>query len=154
MYFRLHFQTHAYVIHYLFIDIKTDIFKLIKMVLVDLRFNIFMWFLFRSYFIIFFQDNLIHCMINNSIVLLMYLKFIFVRGIIPTVLSNPAFSILGNKVSQDVELIWWMTGAMYETSFFVYILWMICIFFMCLPALSLISEYLIEEVASLLIFLL
>ena len=91
-----------------------------------------MWFLFSTYFIIFLQDDLIHCMVNNRIFILLYVKFISVCGIVPTVLSRPTFSILRNKISQDPSFIWLMPGSTYETCGFGSILKMIYISFFAL----------------------
>ena len=48
-----------------FLVIKTHIVNMIWIVLIDLRFNIFMCFLFRIYCIIFLQEDFIHCLVNK-----------------------------------------------------------------------------------------
>ena len=64
-----------------------------------------MCFSFRTYFIINPQDDFIQCMINNENFLLMSVKFIYSRGIMPTVLSGPAFRIIKTKIYQDLAFI-------------------------------------------------
>ena len=111
----------------LFFFIKTHILNIIYIVLIDFRINVLLCFSFSTYFIILLKDYLIHCMINKIIVLFLSVKFIYICGIIPTVLSRNSFRILISKVSQDLALIWWMTSFMDKTSVFGSILWMIYI---------------------------
>ena len=75
----------------LFLVIKIHIFNLIYIVFIDIRFNIFMCFLLRTYFIIFFQEDFTHCMVNNIIVLFLTVKSISIFWTVPTVLSTPNF---------------------------------------------------------------
>ena len=93
-----------------------------------------MWFRFIAYFIIFLQDNFIHCMINNIIFLFLSVKFIHFRSIMPAVLSRTDFIMLKTKVPQDFAFIWLITEAVYETSLFRYIIWMIYIPFSVLSS--------------------
>ena len=61
-----------------------------------------MCFSFSTYFIIFLQDDIIYYMINNSIVILLSVKFIFRCRLMPAVLSRPAFIILMYNVMNIV----------------------------------------------------
>ena len=99
-----------------FLVIKTYIVNLIQIILIYIRLNIFMCFIFSTYFIIFVQKDFIHCMINDSIFLLLYVKFISGRGIVLVVLGRDAFRVLRTILPQYLALIWWMHGAMDETS--------------------------------------
>ena len=87
----------------LFLFIKTNIFNLVYIVIIDIRLNIFMWFRFSTYFIIFLQNDLIHCMINNIIVLLLFVTFISSCGIMPTVLRRPDFKTNRNKYPKTLH---------------------------------------------------
>ena len=68
-------------------------------------------------------------MVINSIVLFLPVKFISVCRIFPEVLSRPTIGILRTKVSQDLAVIRWMSGDMYETNGFVSILHVVYIYF-------------------------
>ena len=56
----------------------------------------------------FMQENLTNWNINNIIIILLSVKFIYWYVIVPVVLSRPNFSILRIKVSQDLAFIWWI----------------------------------------------
>ena len=119
MYFWVRFQTYAYAILYFLSFHQDSYYKYhLDYYHLDFRLNVFMWFSFRTYFIIFLQDYFIHWMINNRIVLLMYVKFISSRRVMTAVLSRPGSRILRNKVSQDLSFFWWMSEAMDEISVF------------------------------------
>ena len=109
------------------ISIKTYIINLKYITLINTRINIFMCFSLSTYFIIFQQDNLIHCIINNTTVILLSVKFTSSHGIISAVLSRPDFRKLRSIVSQDISSIWGIPRAMDETSVFGSIIWMIYI---------------------------
>ena len=99
---------------FFFCIIKNHIIDLIHLVIIKIRFNIFIWFPPNTYFSVSLQEYIINCNVNKRIILLMTVKFISVFGIVPAVLSRPTFSIFRTKVSQDLALIWWMPGAMDE----------------------------------------
>ena len=92
---------------------------------IDLRFNIYVWFILVTYFIISFKEYSIHCVVNNSIVLLLPVKFPSVLGVVPAVLGKPTFSILITKFSLDLAFFWWIHGDKYETYGLWSILWII-----------------------------
>ena len=94
-------------------------------IIVDFIINVFMCFNISTYFIILLYNYIIHCMINNIIILLLSVKFIFSCGFMNAVLNRLAFLILRTKVSQDLTFIWWMPRAMDETIVFGSIIWMI-----------------------------
>ena len=100
---------------FFFCVFNTHISNLIQFVLINLSFDIFMFSLLNTYFLILLQENFIHFTFNNSIILLLPIKFSPICGIVPAVFSSPTFSILRTKVSQDLAFIWWITGAMDET---------------------------------------
>ena len=128
MYFKYCIQTHAYVFQVLFYVFKTHIVDLINFTLIKIRFNVFMCFLLSTCFIIFMQDDFIHCNVNNSIILLMPGKFLSWYGIGPFFLIRSTFTTLRKKFSQDLAFIWWMPGAMYESGGFGLTLWLVYIF--------------------------
>ena len=101
---------------------------MIKFVLMKIRLNIFRCFVCSTYFLIFMQQDFILCTINNSILLLLSVKFLSWYGIVPTVLVRSDFNIIRTKCSQDLLFIRWMPGAMYETGFWL-TLWVSYIFF-------------------------
>ena len=105
---------------------------MVYIILIDLKFNICMCFLFSTYYIILLQYDYILCMVNDIIFLLLTVKFPFVCGIVPTVLSRPNFSMLRNKVYQYLAFVWLIPGAMYDTYRFGYIIHMIYISFSAL----------------------
>ena len=105
MYFRVRIKTHAYAVQFLFLVINTHIVDLIQLVHIKIRFNIFILFLFSTYFIIFLQEDFINYTLNNSIIPLLTVKFLPDCRIVPAVLSRPAFSVLRTKVSQDPALV-------------------------------------------------
>ena len=88
-----------------------------------------MFFLFSTNFIIFLQEYFIQCMVLNSTFLLLPVKFLSVCRIVPVVLSRPTCIILKTKFSQDISLIWWMTGSIYDKCGFLYISWVVYISF-------------------------
>ena len=94
---------------------KTHIIYLIRFVPIKIRFNIFMCSLFINYFLVLLQYYFINCTFNNSISLLMSVKFISVCRIAPTVLIMPSFVILRTEVSHDLAFVWWITGDVEET---------------------------------------
>ena len=57
--------------------------NMVYIVLIDFWINVFMWFRLSTYFIILLKDNLIHFMINNKIVLLIYVNSFLVLGSYP-----------------------------------------------------------------------
>ena len=85
--------------------------------------------LFSTYFIILLQEGFIHCMINNGVVIFLYVKFLYVFKILPVVPSRPTFIILKTKVSQDIGCVRWIPGDMDDTCGFGSILRMIYISF-------------------------
>ena len=97
---------------------KAHIFDLIHFVLIKIRFNIFMWSFLITYFLVFLQEDFIHWNVNNSIIILLPVKYIYVCGIVLVVLIRNDFSILITKVSQGLAFIWWMIRDMDETSGF------------------------------------
>ena len=97
---------------FFFCIINTHIIDLIHLVLIKIRFNIFIWFPPNTYFSVSLHEYIINCTVNKRIILLMTVKFISVCGIVSVVLSRPTFNILRTKVSQDLALIWRMPGAM------------------------------------------
>ena len=99
---------------FLFCVFKNHIVDMIQLVLIKIRFNIFMWSLFSTYFLVFLQEYFINCNVNNIIILLVPVKYISVCRIVPTVLSRPTFRILRTKVSQEHAFILWITRAMDE----------------------------------------
>ena len=117
-----------------FFVIKTHIINLIYIVLIKIRLNIFMCFLFSTYFIIFLQEKWIHCFFNNSIVLFLPVKYISVLRIVSAVIIMPNFSILRDKVSQDLVFIWWIHSTMYGACGFGSILWIIYAYFTALSS--------------------
>ena len=82
----------------LFIVIKNHTVNMIYIILIELRFNIFMCFSFRTYFIIFLKEDFIHCTIDNIIILLLSGKLFSSCRIMPAVLSRPSFRIIRTKV--------------------------------------------------------
>ena len=107
------------------ISIKTHIKNLKHITLINTGINIFMCFSLRTYFIIFQQDNLFHCIISNTNVILLSVKLTSSHGIIYAVLSRPDFRKLRSIVSQDISSIWWIPRAMDDASVFGSIIWMI-----------------------------
>ena len=60
--------------NFFFLVIKTHIVNLIQLVLIKIRFNIFMFFLFIAYLIIFLGEYFINCNVNNRIIILLPVK--------------------------------------------------------------------------------
>ena len=114
MYFLVFIQTHAYIIRDLFCIFKTHIIDLIQLVLIKIRFNVLMWSLLSTYFLVLLQEYFINCTVNDIIILLLSVKFPPVYDIVPVELSSPIFIILKTNVYKDLAFIWWMTGAMDE----------------------------------------
>ena len=75
----------------LFIVIKTQIINLILIILIDLISNIFICFSFITYFIIFLEVDFVHCLFNHKIALVLSVKFISGRVIMPAVISRYSF---------------------------------------------------------------
>ena len=98
---------------------KTNIVNLIKLVLIKTRLKNFSCFLQSTYYFILVQKYFIHCTTNNSIIILLPVKFISCYGIAPVALSRSYFDILRSKVSQDLAFILWRPGAMYKTGFWL-----------------------------------
>ena len=115
----------------LFIFIDTHIFNLVHIFLIKFKFSISMYFLFITNF--FLQEEFIHIMVNNRIVILPPVKLPSVCRIVPVILSRPIFIILRTKFSQDIVLILLMTGAVYETLGFGYLL---LIMYICFTAVE------------------
>ena len=92
------------------------------------RLNIFICLFLSTYFLVFMKEDFIHFTVNNSIIPLIYVKFISVCMNLPTVLSRPTFIILITKVSQDLAFVLWMPRAIDDTCGFGFILRMIYIF--------------------------
>ena len=69
-----------------------------------------MWFIFCNRFIVLLQNDLIKFMLNHSIVLLIYIKFLSSWGLLSTLLSRPAFIILVTEVSKNLTFICICTG--------------------------------------------
>ena len=97
-----HMLTPFYI---LFLVLKTRIVNLINVVTIIIRFNIFMCFLFCAYFNIFLQEDFIHFLFNNSIVILLPVNFFNACRVVPTVIIRPNFGIIRTKVSQELALI-------------------------------------------------
>ena len=127
MCFKFAFKRELRSLYTLFLVIKTHITNLVYIIIINIIFNILMCFSFSTNFINFLQDDIMHCMINNSIVLFLSVKYPFSCGVIPVVCSRPDFRILSTKVSQHLALISWIPGAMDNTSLFGSILRMIYI---------------------------
>ena len=62
---------------FLFLAITTHIVNNIYITLIDFIFNIFMCFIFSANSVILMQEYFIQCMIHNSIILLLCIKFSF-----------------------------------------------------------------------------
>ena len=105
MYFELYFKRMLTSFCIFFLFIKTHIINLVYIVLINFNINVFMCFSFSTYFIVLLWDDLIYCMINNSIFLFLTVKFIFSCGVITAVLSRLDFIILRTKFSQDLAFI-------------------------------------------------
>ena len=75
--FKLTFKRRLTSFKFLFCVFKTHIFNLIQIVLVKIRFNISMCFIFITDFLVFPQDYSINRIIKSSIILLLLVKFLF-----------------------------------------------------------------------------
>ena len=84
---------------------KTYIVVLIQLVIIKIRFNIFMCSLLTTYFSDFMHEYFINCIVNNIIILLLPVKFLSIWRIVPPVRSMPTFSIIRTKFSRDLTLI-------------------------------------------------
>ena len=84
---------------FLFCVFKTHNVDLIQLVLIKIRFNIFMCSLLSTYFLIFLQEYFINCTVNDIIFLLLPVKFISVCGIVPAVFSRPTLMYGNDKNS-------------------------------------------------------
>ena len=96
---------HSYFLQGFFCVIKTHIVDMIDFDLIKIRFNIFVCSILSTYFLVFFQEDFINYTVNNSIILLIPIKFISWCGIVTAVLSRPTFIILGTNFSQDLSFI-------------------------------------------------
>ena len=103
--FKLEFKHTLMSFRFFFFVINTHIVNLIDFSFIKIRFNIFVCFLLSTYFLVFMKDDFIHCTVNNSIILFLYVKFISWFSIVPVVLSRCTFNILRTKVSQDLAFI-------------------------------------------------
>ena len=86
--------------NFFFCVFKTHVVNLIQLVLIIIRFDIFMWSFLRNYFLLFLKEYFINSNVNSIIITLLPGKFLSVFGIVPVVLSMPNFSILRTRVSQ------------------------------------------------------
>ena len=127
--FKFTFKRTLMSFKFFFCVFKKHIVDLIHFILIKTRFNIFMWSSIITYFLVLIQEYLINCTVNNSIIIFLNVKFISVCVIMPAVLSRPNFTIIRTKVSQDLEFILWIPGAMVETCGFGPTLWIVYISF-------------------------
>ena len=104
-FFEFKFKCTLMPFNILFYFHKTHIINLIQIFIIKIRSNIFMCFLFSTYYNILLQENFIHGLFKNSIVLFLAVKFISICGILPMVLCMPTISMLITKVSQDLVFI-------------------------------------------------
>ena len=82
--------------------------------------------------LIFMQEYLIHCAVNNIIIFLLLVRIIFCYGILPPVIMRYNFNVLRTKVSHDLVLTWWIPRTMYEIGGFWLTLWVVYISFSAL----------------------
>ena len=115
MYFRVFIQAHACVIQVFPFFFKTHIINIIQFVLIKLRFNHFLCFYPNLHFIIFLKNYPINWNINNSIIIFLPIKFLYIGSLVTAFLSRTIFSIIRTKVSQDFAFMWWIPGANYPS---------------------------------------
>ena len=89
---------------FFFLFVKNHIINLLYIVLIDIRFNVSMCFIIRTYFIIFIQDDIIHCMINHIVVLLLSVKKLLVAGSFPQSLVDLLLEYLEPKSPKTLHL--------------------------------------------------
>ena len=73
--------------------------------IIKIRFNIFMCSILGTYFLVFMKEDFINCNVNNSIILLLNVRFLSFYGIVTVVLSMPTFIMIITKVFQDLAFI-------------------------------------------------
>ena len=105
IFFKVAFNCTPTPFKFFFCVVKTHIVDLIEFAIVDLRFNIFICSLLRTYFLVFLQEYFIHCTVNNSIIIFLPVKFLSWYGIVSTVLGRSTLNILRTKVSKDLVFI-------------------------------------------------
>ena len=99
--------------------INTHIFYLIQVILVVVNFQKFWGLMIDSTYLFGFNHvELIHHVVNNSMVLLFFLKPSSRCGIAPTVLCRMGCSVLSSKFSQDLTFIIRMSRAMDNIVFY------------------------------------
>ena len=113
MYFLVLFKRTLLSSEFSFFVFKNHIINIIQIVIIKLRFNNFLCFFPILHFIIFLKNDLINWNVNNRIIILLPVKFIYVCSLVTTVLSRPTFRIIRTKVSQDFAFIWLMPGSNY-----------------------------------------
>ena len=73
--------------------------------IIKIRFNIFMCSILGTYFLVFMKEDFINCNVNNSIILLLNVRFLSFYGIVTVVLIMPTFIMIITKVFQDLAFI-------------------------------------------------
>ena len=134
MHFNFSFKRTLTSFKFFFWVINTHIVDMIEFVLIKISFNIFMWFLLSTYFFIFVLEDVIHCNVNDRIILFLPVKSISWYGIVPVVLGKSNINIIRTKVSQYLAFSWLIPWYMYETGGFGVTIWLVYIYFSALAS--------------------
>ena len=111
----MHFciQAHTYAIPFFFGIIKTHMFYLIQVVLVVVTLQELLCLMIDGTYLFGFNHvEFIHHVVNNSMVILFFLKPFFRYGIAPTVLRRLVCIIISSKFAQNLTFIRKMSEAM------------------------------------------
>ena len=109
-------QTHAYSSQAFILPLQDSFINFVKIVCIIIRVHKFWWFMIcGTYFLCYY--NFIHCIVNDSVVLFLPVKYIPGYGAVPVVLSRNTLSVLTSKVPQDLTFLWIISRAVDETGF-------------------------------------
>ena len=103
MYFQVRIKMHAHVIHVFLLWLQESYCQSGTARSHQTRFNIFMFFLPSTYFLVFLQEDFINCNVNNSIIFLLPNKFLFL-GSCPWYLVVLILVYLAPKSPMNVHL--------------------------------------------------
>ena len=73
----------------LILFIKTNIINLIQIMYINFRVDVILCFTFHNLCLVLLQDDIINCMLNYRIFILLYDKFLLSCRLVPVVLSKP-----------------------------------------------------------------